>query len=632
MKVGADHISPSHRAIWLGALFWVIFAVIAVLLRGVQWDEAYQHAQVFIGKVVYPEGHPRFIYIRNVFSAQTALSAALLWLVDSAAVFCGIRNVLFLIATAVPVYLLAAFLGRRALWGHLAVVLALNHVLLEFDSTYPLAMWPNVWSNGHIGMGWTIMALALLVGGYRRAAFLMIGLLPAIHLGQAPPIYLLAAAFLAWQFYRRDWAALKKALIWGAIGIAGCVAYAVVHHVYKAPLPAEGAYYSPDPVLPIWQGFTHYYDIHRQPPSANSLLALSAALILGAGAAWVHRHRRPAPAWTWAFAYILAIAAVVLPLVALQRICELPFLLTVWMPFRLINHVPFVLLALTAAFLGARSRRYPGPFMLLGGILLILSLRLLWARLLPHDFYRGYVLMGDWALFALSGGCWAAIILATHSKAVRWGCLLATPFLIAATAAFHQYGALWVCIGGATLAAPLFVRRLRSGAFPIGIRRPLLYGLCAASMVAPIYVQYVTRSSPVGHPSPVAQYLGAQREEDAVLAADPHALYVQIETGHAVVADADLPAYLSYVPALGPAINRLFIDLYGMDFSAPPPAGEKNKWQRIWKQRSAHEWRELGQRYGFDYVVAAESLPDLQLEPVMESEGLVLYEVGGGGD
>jgi len=97
-----------------GVLFWLLFCVVAVLIRGVRWDETFEHAQVITGQAPYPEGHPLRVYVRGAFSLQTYASAAALALGAGPALVCGARNVLFLLGTVLPVFLLHR-LGVREL-------------------------------------------------------------------------------------------------------------------------------------------------------------------------------------------------------------------------------------------------------------------------------------------------------------------------------------------------------------------------------------------------------------------------------------------------------------------------------------------------------------------------------------
>ena len=126
---GGDGQAPTRWAISGGVAFWPAFSVLAVVVRGVRWDETFEWAQTLIGAVEYPGAHPFNRYIRTVFTVQHFISAALLWLTHSEVVVNGLRNVAYLALGVTPIFLLTTLLSRRAMIGHIAVVLALQHFL-----------------------------------------------------------------------------------------------------------------------------------------------------------------------------------------------------------------------------------------------------------------------------------------------------------------------------------------------------------------------------------------------------------------------------------------------------------------------------------------------------------------------
>ncbi len=104
LMIDTHHQIREQRSLWAGALFWVVFSCVAVTLRGVRWEETWEHALVITGAVPYPEGHPFYLYCRNVFSGQSYLSALMLSLWDSPLLINGLRNLLQLSFCTVPVF------------------------------------------------------------------------------------------------------------------------------------------------------------------------------------------------------------------------------------------------------------------------------------------------------------------------------------------------------------------------------------------------------------------------------------------------------------------------------------------------------------------------------------------------
>ena len=212
---------PRHAVLW-GTLFWTAFSMMAVLVRGIRWDENYEFAQVLLGIIPYPEGHPLAQYVHGFYSLQTWSLAGLMAVSPSPFLANGLRNMLFLLATVVPPFLMGSLLGRRARWGHVAALLVLLGIHIPFYSNYPVQVWPGLYSNGHIGLGCALLTLYLLLAGRHRRAYLLFGLMPAIHAGQFPPLLGLVLLRLLWNgCYRhtREW---RIAWRWTSAGFVVC--------------------------------------------------------------------------------------------------------------------------------------------------------------------------------------------------------------------------------------------------------------------------------------------------------------------------------------------------------------------------------------------------------------------------
>lgn len=183
----------------LGGLAWVAFAIVAVLLRGVRLEESYEFAQVLLGRIRYPEGHPLALHVRNTFTMQTYVSALLMLLSPSPGWVCGVRNVLYVVAKTLPCYLLGVGLSRRIVTGHLAAILAFL-CAQGFTCAYQSSAWPIISTNGVIGLGFPLAALGLLAMGALGSAYFMIGVMPAVHLGQTLPLFLVAGVHMVYLF------------------------------------------------------------------------------------------------------------------------------------------------------------------------------------------------------------------------------------------------------------------------------------------------------------------------------------------------------------------------------------------------------------------------------------------------
>ena len=120
-----------------------------------------------------------------------------------------------------------------------------------------------------------------------------------------------------------------------------------------------------------------------------------------------------------------------------------------------------------------------------------------------------------------------------------------------------------------------------------------------------------------------ASYLSEQGEPDALLAPPMGQVLLQAQTGHPVLTDLATPFYIGYRPSIGPQINTLYRDVYGMDFRFPTPG---RLWKQVWIERDPDEWRSLGAKYDFRYVVAPDDVV-LPLHEAFSLQGRTLYRI-----
>ena len=597
------------RALALGALGWLCFCVLAVLVRGVRWDETLEHAQILAGQVAYPEGHPLRVYVHSAFSLQTYVSAILLVSGGTPALVCGVRNVLFLLATVLPVFLIASQVSGKVRWGHAAALLILQGIMLEFDGSYPTFVWPELYSNGHIGGAWALAALWALMAGRVRLAGLLFGLMPCVHVGQWPVLLGLFALTGLWALYRREYASLARGALFSGLGLGLCVVFYLLHHRLAEAIPRTGPFAVTEGAEAVWKGYTALFDPHRRFPPGNGHMVLCALLVLPGLAVWragKGKARRP---WPLAGLYALGIAALVWGIMAVHAALgpDIPFLLISWMPYRLINHAPPLLLALMAGLIARKQ-----PILLLAA-LLFNALAPCLSPLLGAALYARYIASGDGVAFALFGAAlWAVMQPLSRPRALAVVAVLAAPLGF-----YHHFGAACLVAGAVAAAvidaAPLI--RMPRVAWPL---------VTAAALAVLLFHQFQYRQS-----LPVPEFerhlsarLGA--EPQAMLLGPPDSLLLQAHTGHPVLAETATPSLISYVPKIGPGINRLYEKVYGLSFRWPQQPGAA--WEERWRRRSPEEWQTLGRHYGLRYVISLPAVP-LTLPKVLDAPSAALYVI-----
>jgi len=601
--------------------------VAAVAVRGVRWDEAYEHAQILSGQIPYSENHPLYRYVHNGFSLQTYLSALVVWLMPGPIVLNGIRNVLFVLASVLPAYLFTRKLTGNALWGHAAALLTLAGVWLEFDSSYPLSVWPNTFTNGYLGGGYMLLTMYLILTARWRTGLFFLGLAPAIHIGELPAILPVCGLLLVWTFVRGDRAPLLRALPWGAAGVAICVGFGLlIRFGFYVPWPeivSEAA-----SVDAIWKGYTEYFDPHRRFPPMNAQVGAVAALLIGIGAAMTLGVREPL--WRWLAIYTASVVAVVWVAMSIHAALgpETPFLVIGWMPYRLLNLLLPVWLATVIGVLAGREDEAGGrigAWMVGGALALYLGLPIL--RLgLGDDLIDRYLASGELVMLLLTGAAYARLartIPARYGVALGWRVAGAAGFV--GLVFVHQLGATAFALGAIAFLSFQMRSRLTIPAFP----RWSIAGTAAALALLLNYEQFTSREQlpRSTFDEQIADYMEERGERGVVLLAHPSEFLLQARVGNPVLIETQTASLMSYLPALGPWIQQAYLDLYGFGFDQRPPANIDARWRELWAARSAEEWGALAHRYELGYVIAPASVP-LDLEPAVKGDSATLYRAG----
>lgn len=665
--LGARSESPSasSKALFFGAFGWILFCMVAVAWRGVRWDEQYEMAQIVLGIVRYPEGHPASICMRNALNLQIYLSSGLLWFFNSALAVCAFRNVLFLAATVLPIYLIGSTLSKNVLCGHLAALLALFGMQDAFAGCYPLSTWPGYFSTGHVGQGYALLVFWMFLAGHLRTGAFFLGLMPCFHIGQMPIVLGFAILGAGYALYVRRGELLKPALPWLVLGLALCSVVWLGRGFLDAPLATGGVYFSTADAKAIWRDYeTH--DAHRALPGGpvkytNAFFALGVFLFLGSAAAFSRkRGEESCNLWAGMLAYGLVAAAAVWGIMPLHALLgeSTPYILIGWMPYRFTNHAVLLLIPLLVALLwGRNSQPSTGRWLLALGMILALA-RPLSALVLPEWIYARYVASGEGILFLLCGVAIGAMALELRgSPKFRAAWRIAGAIAFCALAAQHQFGAACLAMGyglarilsrlsGRSRSTLCIDTRNRGGE---GRRPRLLFNhrdiqnifACfrqpRASALPCFGLAIVTAAALLGQQAwhrqqlpvtsfdrEVRAYLERHGEGEAMLVARPDQYTGQARIGHPFLVDGSLPGWIPYMPSVGPVLDKIHREVYGFSLGLPENGPS---WEEVWASRAPFEWERLAAAYGFRYVLAPSGI-QVRLPVVLRCEREALYRVG----
>jgi len=359
-------LNPAHP-LRSGVLFWCSFSLIGVVVQGVRWDENYEFAQVLLGQVPFPEDHPLHQYVWRLFSIQHISLAGLMIFVKDPLWVNGFRNVLFLLSSTVPVYLWGTSLSRRPLIGHVAVVLILMEIHVPFLSSYPIHVWPGVFSNGPVGLGYMLLSAWALATGRHRLAGGLIGFAPLVHLGQFPPLLAMTVLYLGWLAIKKQHPEAKRLVLALLPGVTMTILLGLILRAYSTPPPTDGAYYTAAEPMRIWHHFMAHFASHRAIPYTIGHILLAGSLLFGVQLLWLQRReKRTASTWSpplsdpttaWAIIYLAIASLTVWIIMAIHYVAgsDVPFLFAAWLPYRLMNHVGPLLIPLLLAVTLRRS-------------------------------------------------------------------------------------------------------------------------------------------------------------------------------------------------------------------------------------------------------------------------------------
>jgi hypothetical protein len=643
------------------ALIWLAYSIIQLVINGIVLDETVIAAQVIAGSVAYPSGHPHEIYYWSAFSLPHYLSAGLWFLIPSAEVISALRNVLFLFLSTMSIFTLALVLTRSSLWGHVAVALVLLESAFRFEGVYPIFVFPNIYSNGHIGIQVAILTVALLFGRMWRSAGLLLGLLPAIHGTVALLIWPWAGLYILLAGLLRDSVARTRLLIWGGLGCLACLGLWIL----IGAVTPEGA------VAPLYQAtgdgeaireqFRLMTDVHRQPIDVRRFAYLVNPIAFFALCAMLWLRGRvlgPDSAPDRPMMMVLTGLGIVIWTYLLgTRLFEAlvgppPDFILLTMPNRFSNLSAGLLIGLTAVglswgvrSLGPRSRAV-ASLLLAGGLLAIAlagSPLLEWTR---RDLTRHLIPLVWGVLFGVEA------FVARESRYSRT--VLGSAAAIGVALALFIVETLTVVyvavIAGLTFAALQIAGRVR---LPQLRRTPspravatgalLVMVVGCASLALPgrtrdrLQPQYVRWDMASADDRAIGEWLRSNASRDEmVLAGYLPRSELQVKTSQPVLFEMKTMWIMTYMPDLAPLINRMVHDLYGVDYgnaeqlSRLCPDGRLSAWCRVWDDnwadRTRDEWREVGGRYGFRLVVNESRVP-LDLEVAVAGERWTLYTI-----
>lgn len=658
------------RMLGLGAVVWAVYSLIQLLVNGIMLDETVMPAQIIVGAVHYPLGHPHQIFYPKVFSGMNYLAAALWKLVPSALFLSALRDFLFVFSSAFSAFAVALLLTRRPLWGHLAATLALTETGVRLWGNYPMWIFPDGYSHGHLGLQAAVLIPALLLAGCWGLGGFLLGVLPTLHFSMVAVVWPWSLLFLSFSNSRPRGADRKRLIAGLCAGLALCVILGLVIFLRTKGTVVDPPYQVQSDGGVVYRTFTAVTDYHRRPFTFLSLGYLVAFVAFIALGGMLLKEMNDAPAENHGtfcrrcLVWVLLLGGFAWGIVFGTRFLQilagsLPQALQIAMPYRLSNIPVLLLIPLTAAAFAAVLKGMAPDFRDISFGLLALAI-----------VATGLLLALEHGPFHWPYRTWVA----SHLLFVIWGVLSAFDLFTRQT---RHHRLLLSLLAPAALVGSMFFLypQTRGGIFFLAGLVPTLTLLstwgwltaqlgrnwsftrrwsslallcaCALTIAAALpgrRINLIDRDAP-NQERPYLLY-AYDRELNSWLAknASPNEMILpplypptglQAKTGHPVLMEWETVYLLTYMPSLAPTIGSMMRDLFGIDYSGPEAARSiaqheridpQIAWRSSWKDRKLGEWQLLSRKYGFRLVLSMSSLP-LDLPVALPGRTWTLYSI-----
>lgn len=575
------------------ALFWSgLFGFFVGAFGHATWQIAVEDAQVLAGVVQYPFKSPEYQARTALWAFANQISAVLLWLGISERVLSIAWSGFLSCLSFQALSLLTLVISRNVLPAIACPFLVHYSRLLESvgDVVYPVYL-SGLHTHGILGLSYMVLTVGILSSGRRRLGAFLLGFAPAVHASWAVWTWGLVGIVWLISEHHKKFAMRKNAgaFLFGVL-IAG-ISYSVQRFGFRdvPAVPGETA-------AAYWDAFTRLWDYHRRPLSwaeiSSSRTFFLSVIGLGIGGWGLLRMRHSIPAGGVVLLRIfflatgLGIFALLLHAVPLGK---LPSAVALLMPGRWINLASFMTLPIFLGLLGSR-RENGATQAVLAGFLLVVAIQA------PFWVLKGLALF--LVLFVASE--FFSGVLRTSSRAGR---------------------------------------------------RVAAAGRAAQAIVLPAMALSVLIHSWKAWPDSWRQM--RDRENDpffssmaggqGMVIASPAANMLQLRTRRPMLFSESKLDLVSYVPSIGPDLNRLLNVISNLDFLSPPMRPDAHidglrsmnfgwlggRVKQTWESRDAAGWQAIRREFGATEVV---TLADwrLQLPEAARNEEFALYRIPAG--
>lgn len=572
----------------------LISGVLGALVGGIwygSWQVVVESGQALSGVVEYPNHNAFYQYHIKAWTVAHQITAVLLIAGLSA------KLVSLLVSAVLGVIVFMALSGvvllvskNRALsvFSPFAL-LALLGVRENFyyGVAYPIVMFNSHHSNGIMGRNLSILIMILIGLGYRRAAFVLLGIIPAFHITWGAWTWGVVACWLLWERHLN-----RKTLImwapWFGIGFSISILSFAYQQWMAQSLPVVDA----ETQARMLTTFYTHWDYHRAPVNVNVSSYYMALTTFALSCTWLWCFKGSLCHGVGSFLRLLIITSGFASIACLFATVPhgLPNAINMLMIGRFVNAAIAVLPVLALGLIASKVKRSRLMQFMLLEFFLYIAFNYFFMEFLSSDRF-------GWRL--------------PHAAQFIGMALVLMGYAVANRTRKDEVGTLGMLPGVRPVMGLVVllvtVMTLRAAWSDIAAGKPLL-----------------TRETPSS--------IRAAQQGEGILITPGTVQVLQLRTGRPLLINGGGLDQIAFVPASGVETERVLREVYGIDFHDPPEDIKErrpgtllpNSGKDTWESRSAKGWSEIAAEFNATQLLAPTGW-SIDLEVAATDQQFTLY-------
>ena len=578
--------------------FWItliISGLLGVLIGGLwfgTWQVVVESGQALAGTVPYESSNSFYQYHMKAWTIAHQLTAILLWIGLS------VKSVCIVVSALLGALVFTAFSSTvYALSGQKWISIAAPFTILSllgvranyyYGAAYPIIMFNSHHSNGIMGRNLAIVIVVLLSMNARRSGFLLLGLIPAIHITWGAWTWGVVICWMLWErLFSRDTA--KRYGPWFATGFSVTLASFLYQQFAARDLPQVDA----ETQSEYLTAFYANWDYHR---TAISLLTPSITMALCTlmlAIVWLRclRYRLSSEAATLLRLLVVTTACALIACVFAAYPQVLPNKINMLMVGRFVNISIAILPVLLLGLMASELKRSRFIQLLLAAHFCYLIVNYLFLAFLSSDRFGWF--LPHWIEF-----CLIALLLGIYAIRKR-----------------------------------RFVDEVDVPVSKIGTAAIITSMLCVTIMLGRDAFGDFREHRPLINQTSFPVFEHAKQSKGTLIVSGGVQI-MQLRTSRPLLINTGGLDQIAFIPSSGLETARMLQDVYGIDFFNPPNNIKEKRpgtllpesGREVWAIRSPEEWRRIAKDYQSTQVLAPADWT-IKLELIITDGEWTLYDL-----